>query len=265
MPRLSRPVVALLLLLPCAAAAQQEKTKTKEQPKKQQPPPERERLPKQPAPADTGRLDTLVVPQALKARSIGPAVMGGRVSDIALDPKDPFTYYVGLATGGVMKTTDNGETFSPIFEKESVAAIGAIAVAPSDSSVVWVGTGEANDRNSSSWGNGVYRSTDAGRTWTHVGLPNSKTIARIVVHPTDPKTAWVAAMGDLWSPNAERGLYRTTDAGATWKLVLSAPAVERQATVHAAAEAADKLLTDHPGARILEVLRAVAGREERHA
>ncbi|HEV8384087.1 MAG TPA: hypothetical protein VGQ11_04380 [Candidatus Acidoferrales bacterium] len=158
----------------------------------------------------------------LKARSIGPAVMGGRVSDIALDPNDATTFYVALGTGGVMKTTNNGITFDGIFEKEAVAAIGAVAVAPSDSKVVWVGTGEANDRNSSSWGNGVYRSTDGGDTWTNVGLKTSRSIARIVVHPTDPKTAWVAATGDLWNSGGERGLYKTSDGGTTWKRVLGA-------------------------------------------
>jgi photosystem II stability/assembly factor-like uncharacterized protein len=160
----------------------------------------------------------------LKARAIGPAVMGGRVSDIALDPTDAATFYVALGTGGVLKTTDDGASFSAIFEKQPVAAIGAVAVAPSDAKVVWVGTGEANDRNSSSWGNGVYRSTDGGDKWTHVGLADSKAIARVVVHPTDPATAWVAVMGDLWSPGGERGLFKTSDAGKTWKAVLTAPA-----------------------------------------
>jgi photosystem II stability/assembly factor-like uncharacterized protein len=161
---------------------------------------------------------------ALKARAIGPAIMGGRVSDIAVDPSDPDTFYVGLATGGVMKTQDGGFTFRAIFEREAVASIGAVAVAPSDPRVVWVGTGEANDRNSSGWGNGVYRSTDGGETWKHVGLPRSFAIARIAVDPKDPAAAWVAAMGNLWVPGGERGLYRTSDAGATWKKVLSAPA-----------------------------------------
>ncbi len=160
---------------------------------------------------------------ALKARSIGPAIFGGRVSEIAIDPKDPYTFYVALGTGGLMKTTDNGGTFSAAFEKEKVASIGAVAVAPSDPKVLWVGTGEANDRNSSSWGNGVYRSTDGGLAWEHVGLQESKAIARIVVHPTDPATAWAAAVGDLWSPSPGRGLYKTTDGGRSWKRVLSAP------------------------------------------
>jgi len=161
---------------------------------------------------------------ALKARSIGPATMGGRVSAIAIDPSDPATVYTGLGTGGIVKTTNAGASFSAIFEKEKVAAIGAIAVAPSDAKVVWVGTGEANDRNSSSWGNGVYRSEDAGGKFKNVGLANSGAIARIVVHPKDPKTAWVAAVGDLWTPGPGRGLFKTTDAGVTWKRVLAAQA-----------------------------------------
>ncbi len=162
--------------------------------------------------------------KALKAREIGPAIMGGRISDIALDPADPHAYYVALATGGLMKTTDDGGSFKGVFEHEAVASTGAVAVAPSNAKVVWLGTGEANDRNSSGWGRGVYRSTDGGDTWTPAGLAASKAIARIVVHPTDPETAWVAAAGDLWTPSAERGLYKTTDGGKTWKAVLTAPA-----------------------------------------
>src|SRR6185436_18800597 len=131
--------------------------------------------------------------------------------------------YVGLATGGVMKTSNNGVTFDAVFEKEAVASIGAIAVAPSDAKVVWVGTGEANDRNSSGWGYGIYRSEDAGGSWTNIGLRGSRAIARIVVKPDDPNTAYVAAAGDLWSQTPERGLYKTTDGGKTWKAVLQAP------------------------------------------
>ena len=149
--------------------------------------------------------------------------MGGRVSEIAVDPLDPATFYVGFATSGVWKTTDAGATFAPLFDKESVLSIGAVAVAPSDRRVVWVGTGEANDRNSSGWGDGVYRSTDGGATWTRAGLAGSRTIARIVVDPRAPETAYAAAMGDLWSPGGERGLYRTTDGGRSWTLVLAAP------------------------------------------
>jgi photosystem II stability/assembly factor-like uncharacterized protein len=176
-----------------------------------------------PAAPAASPVDALAL-KAMKARSIGPAVMGGRVADIALDPKDPYTFYVALGTGGLMKTGDNGATFQGVFEKEAVAAVGAVAVAASDPKIVWVGSGEGNDRNSSSWGNGVYLSTDSGGTWTNVGLKGSKAIARIAVHPRDPKTAYVAAAGDLWRPGGERGLYKTSDGGATWKAVLTAPA-----------------------------------------
>jgi len=170
-----------------------------------------------------GRTPAALMLKSLKARSIGPAVMGGRVSSIALDPEDAYTYYVGLGTGGVMKTSNEGATFSAVFEKEPVASVGAIAVAPSNAKQVWVGTGEANDRNSSSWGDGVYRSTDGGDSWVNVGLKDSKTIARIAVNPTDTNIVYVAAMGDLWNPSAERGLYKTTDFGKTWRAVLTAP------------------------------------------
>lgn len=159
----------------------------------------------------------------LKARSIGPAIMGGRVSEIAIDPRNPFVFYVGLATGGLFKTGDNGATFDPVFDKESALSIGAVAVAPSDTDVVWVGTGEANDRNSSEWGNGVYRSGDGGSTWQNVGLKDSRAIGRIIVHPKDPNVAYVAVSGHLWVDGGERGLYKTTDGGKTWKLVLQAP------------------------------------------
>ncbi|MBA2743896.1 MAG: hypothetical protein H0U43_06240, partial [Chthoniobacterales bacterium] len=167
---------------------------------------------------------TEVLFKNLKARAIGPAIMGGRVSDIAIDPRNPFVFYVGLATGGLFKTGDNGATFDPIFDKESTLSIGAVAVASSDSDIVWVGSGEANDRNSSAWGNGVYRSTDGGSTWQNVGLKESRAIGRIIVHPKDPNVAYVAVSGHLWVDGGERGLYKTTDAGKTWKLILQAPA-----------------------------------------
>jgi photosystem II stability/assembly factor-like uncharacterized protein len=177
----------------------------------------------QPTPATPVQL-TDVLLKNLKARQIGPALMGGRVSDIAIDPRNPAIFYVGLGTGGLFKTGNNGVTFDPVFDKQSVLSIGAVAIAPSDSDVVWVGTGEANDRNSSEWGDGVYRSNDGGGTWTNVGLKDSRSIARIVVHPTKPEVAYVAAMGNLWKDGGERGLYKTIDGGKNWKLVLHAPA-----------------------------------------
>jgi photosystem II stability/assembly factor-like uncharacterized protein len=214
-----RLLFVLLILALIAPASEAQKQK----PKPKQPAPAPLAAPAAPAVPSEPALDPVLL-RNLKARSIGPAVMGGRVSDIAIDPNDPFTYYVALGTGGVMKTSNNGVTFDAVFEKEAVAAIGAVAVAPSDSKIVWVGTGEANDRNSSSWGGGVYRSTDGGDTWTNVGLKTSRVIARIVVHPKDANTAWVAAVGDLWNFGGDRGLYKTTDGGKNWKLLLSAPA-----------------------------------------
>jgi photosystem II stability/assembly factor-like uncharacterized protein len=177
-----------------------------------------------PIPSPTPPQLTDVLFKNLKARSIGPAVMGGRVSDIAIDPRNPFIFYVGLGHGGVFKTNDNGVSFDPIFDKQPMLSIGAVAVAPSDSDVIWVGTGEANDRNSSDWGDGVYRSTDGGEKWQNIGLKNSRTIARIVVDPKKPDVAYVAAMGNLWADGGERGLFKTTDAGKTWKLALKAAA-----------------------------------------
>jgi photosystem II stability/assembly factor-like uncharacterized protein len=176
------------------------------------------------SPSSTPLQLTDVLFKNLKARSIGPAVMGGRVSDIALDPRNPFVFYVGLAHGGVFKTGDNGVSFDPIFDKQPVLSIGAIAVAPSDPDVIWVGTGEANDRNSSGWGNGVYRSTDGGENWQNVGLKESRAIGRIVVDPKKPEVAYVAVSGHLWADGGERGLFKTTDAGKTWKLILQASA-----------------------------------------
>jgi len=159
-----------------------------------------------------------------KARSIGPAAMGGRVSDIAIDPRNPAIFFVGLSTGGLFKTGDNGVTFDPVFDKQPVQSIGAIAIAPSDTDIVWVGTGEPTDRNSAEWGNGIYRSSDGGSTWQHVGLDNSRAIGRVVVHPKNPETAYVAALGNVWADGGDRGLFKTTDAGKSWKAVLTAPA-----------------------------------------
>lgn len=161
--------------------------------------------------------------KGLKARSIGPAVMGGRVSDIAIDPANPYTFYVGLATGGVWKTSNNGVSFEPIFDDQPVQSVGAVAVAPSNPDLVWVGTGEGNDRNSSGWGNGIYKSADGGAKWEHMGLKESRAIRDIVIHPANPDIVYAAAAGSLWANGGERGLYKTTDGGKSWQLVLSAP------------------------------------------
>ncbi len=152
----------------------------------------------------------------LRWREIGPAIMGGRIDDFAVVESNPEIVYVGTASGGVLKTTNGGTTWEPVFDNESVSTIGDVTLAPSDPSIVWVGTGEPNNRQSSSWGNGIYRSTDAGKTWTNVGLKDSHHIGRIVIHPNNPDVVYVAALGHLWGPNKERGVYKTTDGGKTW-------------------------------------------------
>jgi photosystem II stability/assembly factor-like uncharacterized protein len=157
-------------------------------------------------------------------RSVGPANMGGRVSDFAVVEKHPARFFMGLGTGGVFKTGNLGTTWAPVFEKEAVASVGAVAVWQRNPDVVWVGTGEANSRNSSSWGNGVYRSLDGGGRWEHVGLEATHNISRVVPDPRDSNTVYVAALGRLWGENPERGVYKTTDGGAHWARVLAVDA-----------------------------------------
>jgi len=158
--------------------------------------------------------------KGLKWRCIGPANMGGRIDDFAVVENQPSVIYAATASAGVWKTVNNGIIWEPIFDKQNVSTIGAIAIAPSDPSIVWVGTGEANNRQSSSWGDGVYKSTDAGKTWTNMGLKDTHHIGRIVIHPQNPDILFVAALGHLWGANKERGLYKTTDGGKTWKNTL---------------------------------------------
>lgn len=157
---------------------------------------------------------------ALSFRPLGPTIMGGRVSDLAVVESDPRIFYVATATGGVWKTGNAGITFTHVFKDEATASVGDVTVAPSNPNVVWVGTGEPQNRQSSPWGNGVYRSTDAGRSWQHLGLENTHHIARIQVHPHNPDVAYVAAVGHLWGANPERGVYKTTDGGQSWERVL---------------------------------------------
>ncbi|HSR42366.1 MAG TPA: hypothetical protein VLL48_09345, partial [Longimicrobiales bacterium] len=152
-------------------------------------------------------------------RSIGPANMAGRVTDVEGLPSPSKTFYVAHAAGGVWKTTNNGTTLRPLFQNERVAAMGDLAIAPSDTMQVWAGTGEEDSRNSISPGYGVYKSTDGGLTWTHMGLEGTEHIGRIVVHPDDPDVVWVAALGPLWREGGDRGLYKTTDGGETWRQV----------------------------------------------
>src|SRR5215207_118152 len=149
-------------------------------------------------------------------RSIGPASMGGRIDDITAVEQNPYIIYVAFATNGVWKSTNNGTTFQPIFDTYGTHSVGDVAVAPSDPNIVWVGTGEPNNRQSSSFGDGIYKSVDAGKTFTKMGLEDSQTIARIVIDPRDPNIVYAAVLGHLFGPNKERGVYKTTDGGKTW-------------------------------------------------
>lgn len=151
-------------------------------------------------------------------RSIGPADMGGRVTDIQGIPFPSRTFYVATAASGIFKTTNAGTTFQAVFEHEPVSSMGALAIAPSDTNVVYAGTGESNTRNSISPGGGLYKTTDGGKTWKFMGLRETQQIGRIVVNPTDPNIVYVAALGHAWGPNKERGLYKSADGGATWQL-----------------------------------------------
>ncbi len=158
--------------------------------------------------------------KAMHWRCIGPASMGGRITAISVFEADPSTYWVATASGGLLKTVNNGITFEYQFDHEATVSIGDVCVAPSDRNVVWVGTGENNPRNSVSYGDGVYKSLDGGKTWQNMGLKKSFQIGRIVVHPKDPNVVYVGALGRLYGPSEERGLYKTSDGGQTWTRVL---------------------------------------------
>ena len=155
----------------------------------------------------------------IQFRSAGPTVFGGRVTDVAVHPDDPTIFYLAYASGGLWKTESNGTAFEPIFDQEAVMTIGDIAV-DWKNEVIWVGTGEVNSSRSSYSGLGMYRSADGGKSWEHRGLPESHHIGRIILHPTNPDILWVAVLGHLYSPNKERGIYKTTDGGKNWQQVL---------------------------------------------
>jgi photosystem II stability/assembly factor-like uncharacterized protein len=166
------------------------------------------------SPAPAGPFDTL------HFRPIGPASMSGRISDLAVYEAHPSIYYVGTAHGGVWKTTNNGTTFEAQFQDLGLMSIGAVAVSQNNPDLVWVGTGESNNRQSTSWGDGVYKSIDGGKTYTNVGLKTSRFINRIVIDPRNNDVVFVAATGSLWGPGGERGVYKTSDGGKAWKQVL---------------------------------------------
>jgi photosystem II stability/assembly factor-like uncharacterized protein len=157
----------------------------------------------------------------LKLRSVGPAVTSGRVVDFAVHPRNHAHYYVAAASGGVWKTTNAGTTWTPVFDDQGSYSIGALGLDPKNPHVLWVGTGENNSQRSVGYGDGVYRTDDGGKTWNHLGLKSSEHIGRIVIDPRSSDTVYVAAQGPLWGPGGDRGLYKTTDGGKTWKCVLS--------------------------------------------
>ena len=229
-------VIAFLILLPLSASAQEERAAEKaarekarqEAAAKQQASPEPaksyekksedEKGEEEKKPADPMSSPTF---NGLKLRSIGPAFTSGRVIGFAVDPNNPARYFVAAASGGVWKTINNGTTWTPVFDREGSYSIGAIALDPKNPLTVWVGTGENNSQRSVSYGNGVYRSDDGGKTWKNVGLKNSEHIGRIAIDPKDSNTVYVAAQGPLWGPGGDRGLYKTADGGKTWKKILS--------------------------------------------
>lgn len=173
-----------------------------------------------PAKADSSKSSLERAFDRLEWRSIGPANMGGRIADVEGVPGNPNVVYVATASGGLFKTSNGGTTWKPLFERQSTISIGDIALAPSNPDVIWVGTGESNVRNSVSFGDGVYKSTDGGANWQHMGLRNSERISAIAIHPQNPDIVYVGALGHAFGPNEDRGVFMTTDGGKTWTKTL---------------------------------------------
>ena len=165
-------------------------------------------------------LDAQVL-KGIELRSVGPALATGRVQDVEIDPRNPSVWYVATAFGGLWKTTNRGITFAPIFDEQGSFTLCCVVVDPKDSNVVWVGSGENASQRSAHFGDGIYKSTDAGKTWKNVGLTTSEHIGKLLIDPRNSNTVYVASQGPLWSAGGERGLYKTTDGGATWNAVLT--------------------------------------------
>jgi photosystem II stability/assembly factor-like uncharacterized protein len=230
-------LIALVILLPFSSFAQEEKAAEKEAAQKarqeaaakQQASPEAakaddtKKVEDEKSDEDKKPTDPMSSPtfNGLKFRSVGPAFTSGRVIGFAVDPNNPARYFVAAASGGVWKTINNGTTWTPVFDKEGSYSIGAIVLDAKNPLTVWVGTGENNSQRSVSYGNGVYRSDDGGKTWKNVGLKASEHVGRIAIDPKDSNTVYVAAQGPLWGPGGDRGLFKTSDGGKTWKKILS--------------------------------------------
>src|SRR5580698_8047313 len=201
------------------ATKQTSKQEQKQAQKKEQKKEEAKDLPKKEEEKKPGmNADTFA---GVKFRLIGPAVASGRVMSIAVNPKNKFEYYVGVASSGVWKTVNDGTTWTPVFDGEGSFSIGWVTLDPNDPAVVWVGSGEANAQRSVSYGDGIYRSDDGGKNWSNLGLKKSEHVGRVVIDPRDSKVVYVAAEGPLWGPGGDRGLYKTTDGGKNWKPILA--------------------------------------------
>ena len=155
--------------------------------------------------------------EGFKFRSIGPAFMSGRIADIAIDSTNENVWYVAVGSGGLWKTTNSGTTWTPLTDKESFYSTGCVTIDPHNNQKIWLGTGENVGGRHVGIGHGLFISDDGGKTWGNSGLNKSEHISKIIVHPRDPNTIWVAVQGPLWSPDGERGLYKSTDGGKTWK------------------------------------------------
>jgi photosystem II stability/assembly factor-like uncharacterized protein len=200
--------VAVVAVLPVVAIAQRPAASARATPSAR---------PAAAAPTDSARGPSV---DGLRWRSIGPAMMSGRISDLAIHPAQPRTWYVAAASGGLWKTTNAGTTFTPIFDSQSTYSIGVVTIDPRSPNTVWVGTGENNYQRAVAYGDGVYRSEDGGKSWTNLGLKSSEHIGRILIDPRNSNTVYVAAQGPVWSAGGERGLYKTTDGGKTWARIL---------------------------------------------
>ncbi len=191
----------LLLAMTASLATAQRKNKDKAEEKKKEP------------------LEEMSL-NGLKWRCVGPALTSGRISDFAMNPSNPFEYYVAVSSGGVWKTVNNGVTYEPIFDGEGSYSIGCVTMDPNNSNVIWVGTGENNNQRSVAYGDGIYKSEDGGKSWKNMGLKNSEHIGKIIVHPDNSDLVYVAAIGPLWSSGGDRGIFMTTDGGENWEAIL---------------------------------------------
>ena len=170
--------------------------------------------------ADKKKEDASSLYSGLKFRSIGPALMSGRIVDIAINPVNENTWYVAVASGGVWKTTNAGTTWQSIFDGQVSYSIGCITLDPQNPEIVWVGTGENDGGRHIGYGDGIYKSENGGKSWKNMGLKKSEHLSKIIIHPTNSKIMWVASQGPLWSKGGERGVYKSTDGGITWKHTL---------------------------------------------